>query len=133
MIYFNSMLIKELYLSIRKKFELYPRRIFLLLTIVVGIFILYPTNNVELFLSQGDHGRDLYAFKKTAEGALPYKDYFWNYGPLMPFYYAFFIKVFNPGIQSVLLGQNVLNFISGILVYLTMNKTIKNRATIPPM
>lgn len=103
--------------SLGKILSRHRNKIFLILTIAVGLFVLYPTNNVELFLQHGDHGKDLYAFKKTSEGALPYRDYYWNYGPLMPYYYAFFLKVFSVSIQSVLLGQNVLILLSGIFVF----------------
>ena len=61
---------------------------FLVLAIVAGILILWPLHNFQHYLSQGDHGRDLYCFKKVMEGALPYRDFSWLFGPLMPYYYS---------------------------------------------
>ena len=41
-------------------------------------------------------------------GKLPYKDFWWVYGPLMPYYYGLFYKIFGMHITSVLLGRAVL-------------------------
>lgn len=96
----------------------YHKIFFLFLSVVIGIIILKPSLNFQPYLAQGDHGRDLYAFKKTMEGALPYRDYSWPFGPLMPYYYAIFYKLFGTSVQSVLLGQNLLILLSGIFIYL---------------
>ncbi len=93
----------------------------LILCAVSGIFILYPYLNFQSFLSQGDHGRDLYAFKETMGGATPYRDYWWVYGPLMPYYYSLFFKFFGINIQSILLGKMLLTLLSGIIFYLTVS------------
>ena len=93
------------------------RIFFLCLTILAGLFALSPLKNYQTFLSQGDHGRDLYCFKLTMEGAVPYRDYFWLFGPLMPYYYVVFYKLFGVSIQSVLLGQNILILLIGIVIY----------------
>jgi len=92
---------------------------FLFLTAIFGIYIIWPLNNFQFYLSPLDHGRDLYCFKRTLDGALPYQDYSWIYGPLMPYYFATFLHLFGVKIQSVLLGQNILIFFSGILIYFT--------------
>jgi len=91
---------------------------FLLLTIFAGIIILWPLHNFQNYLSQGDHGRDLYCFKKTMEGALPYRDYSWLFGPLMPYYYSIFYFLGGISIQSVLLGYLLLVLLTGIVIYL---------------
>ncbi len=93
----------------------------MILLIAAGIFIFYPTLDFQNLLSQGDHGRDLYAFKKTLDGALPYRDYWWVYGPLMPFYYAFFFKVFGIYIPSVLIGKMFLNLTAGVFFFLSIS------------
>ena len=82
---------------------------FLIFTLLAGIFILAPQRDFQLFLAQGDHGRDLYCFKATLDGQLPYRDYWWVYGPLMPFYYSLFLKFFGIQVPSILLGKIVLN------------------------
>lgn len=93
--------------------------IFFFLTLVSGVVLLYPLLDFQYFIASGDHGRDLYAFKRTLEGGLPYQDYFWPFGPLMPYYYALFNLVFGVSIQSVVLGQVLLVLGIGLLVYLT--------------
>ncbi|HOW35427.1 MAG TPA: hypothetical protein PL155_03335 [Candidatus Omnitrophota bacterium] len=90
---------------------------FFVLAFLAGIIILAPYHNFQNVLSQGDHGHNLYCYKKTMDGALPYQDYYWPYGPLMPYYYALFLKLFGVSIQSVLLGKVVLNFMAGIFFY----------------
>ena len=66
----------------------------LILLSAISILLLMSEIDFQSALAQGDHGRDLYAFRKTLEGKLPYKDYWWVYGPLMPFYYGSFINIF---------------------------------------
>jgi len=100
-------------------FSKQERIFFLLLTIIAGIFILWPLHNFQNYLSQGDHGRDLYCFKKTMEGALPYRDYSWLFGPLMPYYYSIFYALGGVSIQSVLVGYILLILLTGVFVYLT--------------
>ncbi len=90
---------------------------FLILTIVAGVLILWPLHNFQHYLSQGDHGRDLYCFKKVIEGAIPYQDFSWLFGPLMPYYYGLFYLLGGVSIQSVLLGQILLIFLAGIFMY----------------
>ena len=97
------------------------RKIGILLVLLAGVLILYPAYNVQLGLTQGDNGRDFYCFKETFDGALPYRDYWWVYGPLMPFYYGFFYKFFGVNISSVLFGKMALNLLSGLLVYLSLS------------
>jgi len=94
------------------------KNLFLILTILYGIFILWPTNNFETHLSQGDHGRGLYAFKSTMEGKIPYRDYWWIFGPLMPYYYSSVLHLLGVSIQSVLIGQNILVLLAGVFVFL---------------
>ncbi|MBN1870084.1 MAG: hypothetical protein JW847_05875 [Candidatus Omnitrophica bacterium] len=95
------------------------KTIYLVLTIVAGMIILWPLHNFQHYLAQGDHGRDLYCFKKVMEGALPYRDFSWLFGPLMPYYYALFYLFGGVSIQSILFGQILLIFLAGIVIYLT--------------
>lgn len=96
----------------------HQRLLFLFLTIVAGLLVLLPFHDFQYFLAQGDHGRDLYCFKKTMEGALPYRDYSWLFGPLMPYYYSLFYHLFGVSIQSVLLGQNLIILLAGVFIFL---------------
>jgi hypothetical protein len=93
-------------------------RVFLLLTILSGIIYTWPLHNFQHFLATGDHGRELYCFKKTMEGAVPYHDYSWLAGPLIPYSFAAIFKLFGATIQSALLGQNLFIILTGVLIYL---------------
>src|SRR5580704_3994959 len=90
----------------------------LLLVLVVGILITAPYANYQDFLSQGDHGRDLYAAQAVYRGELPYKDFWWVYGPLMPYYYGLFFKIFGTHISSMILGKLILRITGGVLICL---------------
>ncbi len=90
-------------------------------SILLGLFVLYPFIDFQPMLSQGDHGRDLYAFQATLNGDLPYKDYWWVYGPLMPFYYAGVIAFLGTTIQSILLGKLILLLANGILLFICLS------------
>lgn len=95
------------------------KRLFFLLTVLVGALSLWPYNDFQFMLSTGDHGRDLYCFKKSLDGALPIRDYSWLFGPVMPYYYGLIFRVCGVSIQSVLLGQNILVLATGVMLYLT--------------
>lgn len=97
--------------------EITRKRLFLALTIIIGLIAVYPQTVYQPYLLQGDHGRDLYIFQQTAQGSLPYINYETANGPLMPFYYAGFIKLFGNTIQSVLIGYALLIFLAGVLIF----------------
>jgi len=65
-------------------FKRHAKAFGLLLVLGLGIIILAPYTHFQDFLSQGDHGRDLYAAQAVYRGELPYRDFWWVYGPLMP-------------------------------------------------
>lgn len=88
------------------------------LTILAGILINLPYHNFQNFLAQGDHGRDLYAAEAVLRGELPYKNFWWVYGPLMPYYYGAFFKFFGVAITSILLGKIILNILAGVFFFL---------------
>lgn len=43
--------------------------------------------------SEGDYGRDLYYFYLVSKGSLPYIDFNWIYGPIMPLLYGVWYKI----------------------------------------
>ena len=92
----------------------------LLSVLVIGIIITAPFSNFQDYLAQGDHGRDLYAAQAVYRGELPYKDFWWVYGPLMPYYYGLFFKIFGVHISSMILGKLILRITGGILICLAM-------------
>ena len=98
--------------------------IFSALTFLSGCLLLYFYIDYQTFLSQGDHGRDLYAFAATLRGEAPYRDYWWVYGPLMPYYYALFFKFLGIQVTSILVGKALLILISGVLFFLTLSTII---------
>ena len=98
----------------------HSKALLLLLVLVAGIIITAPYANFQDFLSQGDHGRDLYAAQAVYRGELPYKDFWWVYGPLMPYYYGLFFKIFGTQISSMILGKLILRILGGILICLAM-------------
>ena len=100
----------------------------LLLVLLVGFIIAIPYMNFQGFLSQGDHGRDLYAAQAVYRGELPYKDFWWVYGPLMPYYYGLFFKIFGSQICSILLGKLALKILGGMLVCLAMMEVASESA-----
>lgn len=91
--------------------------LFLVLIIFLGIICTIPQILYQPFILQGDHGRDLYIFQQTAKGSVPYVDYNTSNGPLMPYYYAFFLRWFGNSIQNVLIGYAILIFAAGFLLY----------------
>ena len=95
---------------------------FFVLTAVCGIVVNYPYHNFQVFLAQGDHGRDLYAAAAVLRGEMPYKDFWWVYGPLMPYYYGLMFKLFGIHIPSVLLGKIFLNIASGLGIFWAMTR-----------
>lgn len=104
----------------------YKNEIFLLLTVCAGFFILYPFIDYQSVLATGDHGRDLYAAQASMQGQTPYKDYFWIYGPLMPYYYAFCFQYLGTHIPAILTGQAFLYLIAGSLIYLILTTIISS-------
>ncbi len=92
------------------------------LTAIAGILLFLPSINFQLHIAQGDHGNNLYVFWKTLKGAIPYRDYWWVYGPLMPYYYAAFFKYLGISIQSVLWGYNFLHYASGLVFFATTKR-----------
>jgi len=105
-----------------KKITLSSERFWFILTLLSSFVILIPSLIFQEKFAQGDHGRDLYAFAMAAKGALPYRDYLWVYGPLMPSYYAFFLKFVDASILSVLLGETVLKLWCGVTFFLIMRQ-----------
>lgn len=92
-------------------------QIFFFLALFAGVLVLYPFLDYQPVMAAGDHGRDLYAAQVTLKGHLPYRDYWWVYGPLMPYYYALCFKLFGTHVPAVLLGKAFLALLSSLFVY----------------
>ena len=96
---------------------LLQKLIYLFITIILGLIILWPGLGFQDWLSTGDHGRDLDAAEAVLRGKTVYRDYWWVYGPLMPYYYAIFYKLFGIKIQSILIGKFLIKLSAGILCF----------------
>lgn len=94
---------------------------YLLLTVLISLILLVPALNYIPILSTGDHGRDFYGAQQILEGKVPYHDFWWVYGPLMPYYYAVFYKMFGITMSSILVGKMVLILICEVFFYLTLS------------
>ncbi len=94
--------------------------VLILLIIVLGAAIVWPYHDYQNLLSQGDHGRDLYAAQAVLEGQRPYQDFWWVYGPLMPYYYGLCFKLLGSSIASILVGQLIIKIITGVFAYLAL-------------
>jgi len=99
----------------------HQKGVFLILLVGLCSVLFYPVLDYQSLLSQGDHGRDLYCFERALEGDLAFKDYWWVYGPLMPYYYAFFYKFLGVNIVSILCGKILLIFLSAVVFYLMLS------------
>jgi len=95
-------------------------KIFFVLTLLSGFLVLWPFHDFIVMFSQGDRGRDFYVFQRTMLGDIPYRDYFWNYGPLPPYFYALFLKMFGVSIPSVLIGEIFVKILCGLVIYLSL-------------
>lgn len=88
---------------------------------VLAVFLFWlPILNVVPHLTPGDMGRDFYAFQSMTEGRWPVRDYWWQYGPLMPVYYAFWLLIGGVNILSIRMGLAVIYLLSSILTYQTL-------------
>ena len=100
------------------------RRYLPLFIIVVGILLMAPFWNIQPMLSQGDHGRDLYAGQAVLRGELPYHDFWWVYGPLMPYVYSLFYKVLGVSITSLIICKLAFKILAGLMLFLGLRYVI---------
>ena len=93
---------------------------YILVLVLSGVIVCIPDINFQSGMAQGDHGRDLYIVKEVFLGAKPYQDYWWPYGPLMPYYYSLFFKALGICPQSIMIGSMFLQIASGIFFFLAL-------------
>ena len=89
-----------------------------------GAYIFSPFVDYQMALSNGDHGLILYASEAVSRGDQPYHDFHYFYGPLMPYYYSLFFKIFGTNIPSILMGKLLLDILNGALIFLTLRMFI---------
>ncbi len=95
--------------------------LFIALLIAAGCLSLCHTYQYHISPGSGDQDRELYNFAATLHGETPYQDYGWGHGPLMPYYYALFMKFLGVNIGSVLLGKMVLTIVAGVFLALALS------------
>lgn len=89
------------------------------LLVLIYLFFWTPVVGVHPPLSS-DHGRDFYAFWMTFQGKRPCWDFWWQYGPLMPLYYAFWFLGGGVNLMSVRIGLAFNYFFCSFSAYLTL-------------
>lgn len=99
---------------------------YLYIVLIVVIVILYMLSFGKFFLNEGDHGRDLLGFLMTSEGGLPYIDYNWIYGPLMPFYYGLLFKILSPSILIASVGWYFIFTLAIVMFYITVRDSFNS-------
>ncbi len=93
----------------------------ILLLFIAGIMIHLPFWNYHHFISTGDTGRDLYVFSRTALGDVPYRDYWWCYGPLMPYIYGTIMRIFGFSLNVILITQHFFYILSGLFFFAALS------------
>ena len=85
--------------------------------LLVFLIVLFwaPTVFFQPYISPGDKGRDLYAFWMASEGQVPGRDFWWQYGPVTPFYFAPFFILGGVNLVSFRIGLGVLYLICALL------------------
>ena len=71
-------------------------------------------------LAPGDTGRDLYAFWMTYQGKWPCRDYWWQYGPLVPFYFATWFSALGANLVAVRLALGGIYLALSLAAYRTI-------------
>ena len=100
----------------------HARAVLLVAVLCMGVLVVYPRQNLEQWFDPGDRGRDLYAAERTLHGELPYRDYLWMYGPLMPFVYGAFDALFGCQVSSVILGKLCFTVLAAVFLYLGVSR-----------
>lgn len=87
------------------------------LTLAVTILVRGLMLGVFPAISTGDMGKDFYGAWMVLQGKWPCRDFWWQYGPMMPLYYAFWFLVggvhlisFQVGLDMLYVGMALISF-----------------------
>jgi hypothetical protein len=69
-----------------------------------------------------DVGPQWYAFWRTSQGAIPYHDFLWNYGPLSVLADGLMFRCFGPGMMVLVTANLIVWGLIGALAYLALRK-----------
>jgi len=99
-----------------KKFQPPSISFFFWMVIAINIIFHLPTLTVQESLGSGNVGDNIYLAEAVSRGEIPYRDFNWNYGPLMLYYNAFCFNLMGHDIHSLIIGRIFLKTIfAGIL------------------
>lgn len=87
------------------------------LLVLVILFFWGVTWDAVPYLSPDDMGKELYPFELTLQGQVPCRDYLWAYGPVTPYYYAFWFRVTEVSIVGARIGMGVIYLLCSLLAY----------------
>jgi len=90
---------------------------FLVLAFLTALVIFQPFLDFQSRFAQGDHGHNLYSYYLTFRGEVPYRDYYYAYGPVMPYVYSFFYFLGGVSAKSVILGDILFGVLSGLCFF----------------
>lgn len=76
--------------------------------------------------SEGDFGRDLYAFYLTFKGQLPYIQFDWVYGLFTPYVYATMFKIFGVSVLTAVSVYYVIYVFCIVLVFVIVRSFYNN-------
>jgi len=93
-----------------------------LAVLAIALFVYLPTLSVQDTFSSANVGDNLYASEAVSKGQLPYRDFNWNYGPIMLYYNAFFFNLFGHDLHSLILGRIVLKTVFAGVYFLAALK-----------
>jgi hypothetical protein len=89
--------------------------------VVISLALLFPWLNFQDHLSQGDHGRDLYAGQAVLRGEMPYKDFWWVYGPAAPYVWGIFYKIVGAHVTTLILSKIFFKILAAVFLFLTLS------------
>ncbi|MBI3271970.1 MAG: hypothetical protein HYZ53_23455 [Planctomycetes bacterium] len=92
-------------------------RLLVALLVLQGGWMAWAWSDYQTVLAPDDHGWNLYAFWRVAEGEMPYRDFAWSYGPVMPYFYALGFKLAGVRIPTVLALHGGVLALGSLLLY----------------
>jgi hypothetical protein len=99
-----------------------PLWVILLTIILAYTFNIYFHRLPLDSISEGDFGRDLYNFYLVSKGQLPYIDFNWIYGPLIPVIYGIVFKIAGVSVLNAVSFWYLMFFICVYIIFYLVSK-----------
>ncbi len=96
----------------------------LLPCLAVLLLLAWGTHDVYSTFAYEDSGRDLYAAWRFSEGELPYRDFQWNYGPLVLAYYAGLFRLLGPSVLAMMAGYKGLQVAACLFTFVSARRLV---------